>query len=495
MEKENEIIFRTLKWLNYLYSNLGDGSHKAFFEKAKFLQGIKNIQLPNTDAAAIRILLEDAKIQKIKENIYKILHPGVEIANVSFEEIEKVSLFDLSDTQLVNYFGLYCLSVMYIHKDNLVLMKYGPKVHEIGWNKLALVCRGKVIDVEKEIIVSYPYDKFFNLNETPDYSEGLIEKLMCEAADICITDKKDGSLIAVTRLSDIDEDFLITTNGSFNNMHTALARKMIDEKYPEFKKSAPSGITFIFEIIHPEDPHCIAYGDIKKMYLHGARRLDNYQLVRYEELKRIAERYNLDIVEREYLDLATMTEKAKEKDVNKEGWVVRIVSPDGSDKIVKIKYDEYFILHRKKAGVNIRKIYNRYVFVKDIQDALPDMLPDIREAVLGVIEEININRQKIKAKVIAEAKKITESLGIPTTNISREEKRKLYEATKGIKREKEKYLIALVLKYVSYGNIDWDIEYLRFDKYEKLTREEEKENENFVRRRKSEKESEKVSYY
>lgn len=469
IRESNKIIFQTIKWLNHLYDLFGDGSYEALFEKAKFLKNIEDVGLSSSTAKAVRTLLENAEIQKEKEVIYRILHPGVEIATVPFEEIEKMTLSDLTDAQLVNYFGLYCLSVMYIQKGNLVLLKYGPKVHEIGWSKFALLCRGKVIDLKEEKIISYPYDKFFNLNEMPEYSTEVIQKLMSEAEDIYITDKKDGSLIAATRLSEKDEEFLITTNGSFDNLHISLARKMIDEKYPEFKKAAPTGMTFIFEIIHPEDPHCISYGDTERLYLHGVRRLDNYQLVRYEELEKIAQMFNLDIVEREYFDLATMTKKVHEKDANKEGWVVRIMAPDGSDKIVKIKYDEYFVLHRKKAGINIRKLYNRYVFVKDIQDALPDMLPDLRDAVLGVIEEININRQKIKAMVIAEAEKITKSLGIPTTNLSREEKRKLFETVKGRKGEREKYLTALVLKYVSYGNVDWDIEYLRFDKYEKLT--------------------------
>lgn len=473
--ESNKIIFQTIEWLNHIYSLFGDGTHEKIFEKAKFLKDIKDIGLSSSTAKAVRLLLKNAEIQKEKEVIYRILHPGVEISTVPFEEIEKTSLSDLTDTELINYFGLYCLSVMYIQRDNLVLLKYGPKVHEIGWSNFALMARGKVIDIEKKEIVSYPYDKFFNLNETPDYNEELIAKLMAEAEDIYITDKKDGSLIAVTRLSEKEDDFLITTTGSFDNMHINLARKMIDKQYPEFKKSAPSGMTFIFEIIHPEDPHCISYGNMEKLYLHGVRRLDDYTLLRYEELEKLTQRLNLDIVEREYFDLTTMTEKVHEKDANKEGWVVRIVAPDGSDKIVKIKYDEYFALHRLKAGINIKKIYNRYVFVQDIHDRLPEMLPDVRDSVLGVIEEININRQKIKAKIIAEAKRLTSSLSLSLSFPSTEEKRKLYEEMKKIKTEEEKVMIPYILRFVSFGNIDWDIEHLRYEKYEKLIGEREKE--------------------
>ena len=469
LEADNDIIFRTFKWLNFLYLKYCDGTATSYFERMKQLQNVENVELPNTHAGAIRMLLTDAEIQKMHENIYKIKNPNVDISQASQEDINRTDLFDLTDTQLVQYFALFCRTVTVNERGDLILLKYSPVIYETGWNKLALMCRGKVIDIKKQVIVSYPYDKFFNLNENENYKDELISELMDEAEDIIVTDKKDGSLIAVTRLSSLDDEFLITTNGSFDNMHIELARKMIDEQYPEFKKYAPPHRTFIFEIIHPDDTHCISYGDTKKMYLHGIRDLDSYALLDYNTLENVANALNLDIVEREYLDLETMKDKVHETNANKEGWVVRILGRDGSEKIVKIKYDEYFIIHRLRCGINIKKVYNHYVFVQDIQEMLPLMMPDIKDATLSVIEEININRQKIQAYSEELARKIANELNIPLgCELTREEKRAFWEATTKIKDKPDALFTSMALKYASYGNVSWDVEHLRYDRYAEL---------------------------
>ena len=469
LEEDNDIIFRTFKWLNFLYLKFGGGTATSYFERMKYLQHVENIELPNTNAGAIRMLLTEANIEKMKENIYKIRHPDADMSQVSQDDINSADLFDLTDTQLVNYFALFCRTVTVQENGDLVLLKYSPVIYETGWNKLALMCRGKVIDMKRQVIVSYPYDKFFNLNEREEYRDDLIADLMDEAKDIVITDKKDGSLIAVTRLSSLDNEFLVTTNGSFDNMHINLAKKMIDEQYPTFKKYAAANRTYIFEIVHPDDPHCISYGDTKKMYLHGIRNLDDYSLLDYDTLENVANALDLDIVEREYFDLDTMKDKVHEANANKEGWVVRIIGHDGSEKIVKIKYDEYFVIHRLRCGVNIKKIYNHYVFVRDIQEMLPLMMPDIKDATLGVIEEININRQKIASRVETVAKNIANIINFPLgCEMTKEERYAFFMETQKMRGTPDGLFAPMALKLASYGNAIWDIEHLRYDRYVQL---------------------------
>lgn len=469
LEADNELIFRTFKWLDFLYLSYGDGTATSYFERMKQLQRVENVELANTHAGAIRMLLTEAEIQKMHENIYKITHPDVDMTQVSVEDINKTSLFDLSDTQLVNYFALFCRTVTVSEKGNLVLLKYSPVIYETGWNKLALMCRGKVIDMKNRVIVSYPYDKFFNLNENENYKDSLIADLMDNAKEIVVTDKKDGSLIAVTRLSDKEDDFLITTNGSFENMHIDLAKNMINEQYSLFKKNAPLHKTFIFEIIHPDDKHCISYGDTKKMFLHGVRNLDDYSLLDYQHMSNLAERLKLDLIEREYLDLDTMKEKVHEANANKEGWVVRIIGHDGSEKIVKIKYDEYFVIHRLRCGVNVKKVYNHYVFVQDIQEMLPLMPPDIKDATLSVIEEINISRQKISARVAEVANKLSDAVQIPLGGeLTREEKKMFWKASESLKNTPDCAFGSLALKYASHGSVEHDVAHLRYDRYVEL---------------------------
>jgi hypothetical protein len=244
---------------------------------------------------------------------------------------------------------------------------------------------------------------------------------------------------------------------------------MIEEQYPTFKKYAAAHKTYIFEIIHPDDSHCISYGDTKKMYLHGIRNLDDYTLASYEEMQRAAERLELDLIEREYLDLDTMKEKVHETNANKEGWVVRIIGHDGSEKIVKIKYDEYFVIHRLRCGVNVKKVYNHYVFVRDIQDMIPLMLPDIKDATLSVIEEININRQKIALRVMDVNLKICNIINVPFgAELTKEEKRAFFEETQKMRNTADGLFAPLALKMTSYGDATWDIEHLRYERYIQL---------------------------
>jgi hypothetical protein len=468
LRADNEFIFRVFDHLDILYNQYGDGTADSYFEKMKQLQHIENIELSASLAGAIRMILEDAEIQKLHENIYKITHPGIDIINVDENEIVRTSLFDLNDTQLINYFALFCRTVTVNEHDGLVLLKYSPVIYETGWNKLALLCRGKVIEMNTGRIVSYPYDKFFNINENENYRASLIAELMDEAKDIIVTDKKDGSLIAVSRMQ--NGKLLVTTNGSFDNMHIDLAKDMIKNQYPLFYNNAEYCKTYIFEIVHPDDKHCISYGDTKKMFLHGVRNLNDYSLLSYDDMQIIAEKYELDLIEREYLDLDSMQAKVHELNANKEGWVVRIVGYDGSEKIVKIKYDEYFMIHRLRCGVNVKKIYNHYVFEQDIQDMLSLMPADIKDATLSVIEEINISRQKIAKRVEDVAIIIGNKANVPLgLELTREEKRRFYDASQTLKNTPEWPFVHLALTYSARGSVEWNLAHLPYDKYTILT--------------------------
>ena len=108
LEADNDIIFRTFKWLDFLYLKYCDGTATSYFERMKQLQHVENIELPNTHAGAIRMLLTEAEIQKMHENIYKIRHPEADMSQVSQEDINRTDLFDLSWVQAcIHLFGLF----------------------------------------------------------------------------------------------------------------------------------------------------------------------------------------------------------------------------------------------------------------------------------------------------------------------------------------------------------------------------------------------------
>lgn len=462
LKKDNEIVVRTLNMLDRLalfYCHKG-----SYFELVKMLQTTKSwVHLPDVIFDDIIRLLKDAKIEKMNENIYKILNPEADMSLVENDEINKVKLSDLDESQIINYFATYCRTVTYAEKDGLILMKYSPVIFETGWNKLALMCRGKIVKKSDKSIVSYPFDKFFNINERPEYSDRLIAEKIAAAKDVFITDKKDGSLIA---LSVYNNDFLVTTNGSFSNMQIDNAKRLLVDKYPLLTKDVVNGRTFIFEIIIPEDEHCIKYGDVEKMYLLGVRELDTMKLLDYPELVKIAQKYNLDITEQEHLSLSTMQEKVHETGANKEGWVVRIVDDNDNDFIVKIKYDEYFIIHRLRTGVNVKKVYNQYVFM-NIAEMLPLMPQDIKDATLSVIEEINVNRVKIENKAIELAHRIAREANIDISNgfDTKERKKEFYFAAQPYRVGSDAPFVDFAVKYAEYKDISRGINSRPYPKY------------------------------
>lgn len=466
MERGNDIIFRTLSTIKLLYNVLQKPEHNAdsFFEKVKFFQKIESIDNPNFHEVwrdSLLQLLVDADIPLMKENIFKIKHPEVDLMNADPDQIAICTLPDLNDVEVVRYFGLYCRTVTYVEKGNLLLLKYSPVIYETGWNRLALMCRGKVIDLETWRIVTYPFDKFFNLNEVLSTKEDRIRNLIANSKEVYVSDKKDGTLIAV---SNYQEKPLITTTGAFENIYIDLATKLLQKQHPDMYDRFPKGFTYLFELIAPETHQCVQYNNDRRLILIGVRRHDTMELLSREEMEQIAAMHNLDITEQEELSLDEMLSRVGDKDVNKEGWVIRIRSKDGLEQMVKLKYDEYFMLHCIQSGISPKRFYNLYVF-ENIEERLGRMTKGAQEAALSMIEQININRSKIETAAIKIANEFCEGLGIDISqSLDKKQLRIVYDKlfqTKG----KKAALCPLIIKYIRTKSLKYAFFNLRYEKY------------------------------
>ena len=141
IERGNDIIFRTLSMIKLMYNVLKKPEDNAdsFFEKVKFFQKIESIDNQNFHEVwrdSLLQLLIDADIPLMKENIFKIKHPDIDLTNADPHQIAICKLIDLSDVELVKYFGLYCRTVTYVEKGNLLLLKYSPVIYETGRTSL-----------------------------------------------------------------------------------------------------------------------------------------------------------------------------------------------------------------------------------------------------------------------------------------------------------------------------------------------------------------------
>ena len=345
--------------------------------------------------------------EKEKELIAKF--NGFVVDETDREVIDNLSYSDLTDWKLVHLLAITLRTISYTQKGNLLLVKYSNNIWVTGWNKLAKQSRGKVIDLNTMTYVSYPFNKFYNLNEVEETKEERVLDLLSRAKEVYVTDKKDGSAIIVTNYNG---EIIMNTNGSFDSVQISLAQKLFENKYSYFYNNIPEGYTFIFELIHPDNRIVLDYGVEKSLYLLAIRELDTLRMKTYPELVLFAEEYKLDITESfEYTGLFDFVEKAVNDTENiKEGWVFRIIT-DEEDFMFKLKYQEYFKLARIKNIPSLKKVY-ALLTSNTLDDVLSVAESSIQDAINRDINEIYDYIEKFKVIIIEEVAEIREKLDI-----------------------------------------------------------------------------------
>lgn len=389
-------------------------------------------------------LINDLDVEKQAEFIASMKNPGTPREELVLDEY---TIHDLDDRELINFFGAIMWSVSIVEKDNLLLFKYNECIWNTGWHKYAMESRGKIIDRNTLKVVSYPFDKFFNLNEHATTHENYVINQIASAQKVSLTNKLDGSTIIV---SNNNGEPLITTNGAFDNDQTKWARQIFKHKYANFINNVPIGYTFVFELIHPENRIILDYGDTCDVFLIAVREnaLLDKGLVSYDTLVKIAEKFNLNVVEQEtFTNLKDLCKKAREMtNANKEGWVIRTENGQFVNYMFKLKLEEYFVLHRAKAHVSIKNVYNLYAmgqlneFIKTVDDAT-------KQDVVDILEDINILIGKVYNEVVNRAELLMTELDIDRkTILEPENKSKLIDAVKA--SNKDKMFGAYVLSYI-----------------------------------------------
>jgi len=409
-------------------------------------------------------LINDMDVEKQAECIASMKNPGVPREELVLDEY---TIYDLDDRELINFFGAIMWTVSVVEKDNLILLKYNECIWNTGWHKYAMECRGKIIDRDTLSVVSYPFDKFFNLDEHASTSVNYVVNKIASAQRVSLTNKLDGSTIIVSNNNGAP---LVTTNGSFDNDQTKWAMKIFNDKYVDFINNVPSGYTFVFELIHPENRIILDYGDLCDVFLIAVREnaLLDKGLVSYDTLVKIAEKFNLNVVEQEtFTNLDDLCKKAREMtNANKEGWVIRTENGPFVDYMFKLKLEEYFVLHRAKAHVSIKNVYNLYSqgmlneFINTVDDAT-------KQEVVDMLEEINILIGKVYNEVVNRAELLMTKMDINRdTILEPENKPKLIEMVKAC--GKDKMFGAYVISYIKGNSIPNACRKMRTSKFLEL---------------------------
>ncbi|MDG4863654.1 RNA ligase [Streptomyces sp. T-3] len=274
----------------------------------------------------------------------------------------------------------------------LRILNYTEKAQfERVWNEVTRQCRGLVVD-ENGRILARPYAKFFNFSEHPEGTFGLDDPVV-------VTDKLDGSLGILYPVP--EGGYAVATRGSFASDQALHATKVWQERYAATAEIKP-GVTYLFEIIFPENRIVCDYGKLDDLVLLGGVDMVTGAPVPADELPWPGPRVDT-------FDFATLAEAlAAPPRAGAEGLVLRF--PGHNHTMIKIKQDDYVALHRIVTGLNARIVWER-LGAGDSAAGICDGLPDefhgwVKEVAAG----LTARRDAILAEASAEHRRILDEL-------------------------------------------------------------------------------------
>lgn len=204
-----------------------------------------------------------------------------------------------------------------------------------AWNDVTTQCRGLIVD-QDGTLVSRPFSKFFNYGEHP---EGTLDL----SAPAEVTDKLDGSLGISYPTPD---GWAVATRGSFVSPQARHATQTLRDKYSEF--SPPHGVTILWEIIFRQNRIVLDYGDMDDLVLLGGIETATGKFIPAMDINWPGPR----VTQFESSSLAEALKLPPRE--NAEGVVVRMLD---SGIRVKIKQDDYKMLHRVLTGTTARTVW------------------------------------------------------------------------------------------------------------------------------------------
>lgn len=221
----------------------------------------------------------------------------------------------------------------------LTIFNYTEKAQfEKHWNAVTRQCRGLIVRNDTDEVVARPFPKFFNYGEHPAGSLDLEHPAR-------VIDKLDGSLGI---LYPEGYTWSLATRGSFESEQAHEGTIRLREHVASGWQPLP-GITYLFEIIYPENRIVVDYGDLFEVVLLGGVAIGDGAVY--------GPGFDPDWpgMIAGYLPATTLGEAlALEPRDNAEGIVVTMLR---DHTMVKIKQEDYVALHRLVTGLNERVVW------------------------------------------------------------------------------------------------------------------------------------------
>jgi len=310
---------------------------------------------------------------------------------------------------------------------DLEICNYTPKTqYNKLWDVYTLMSRGLILDSEHNIL-SKPFSKFFNLNETP---ETTMSNLPAEIPSI--SEKLDGVLGI---LYPENGKVAIASRGSFESEFAIWATDWIRKKkfdLDDFKQ----GYTYCFEIIYPGSKIVVDYKGRSELVLIAVLNNENkHELAHVKE----AEELGLSCAKEFHFDDLTQAEKylAEMQGINQEGFVCRYLN----GLRLKLKSEDYRKLHKILTGFSAKDVWGALRQGKTLDDLL-NIVPD---EFYQWVKRTEVELLQSKNKIIKDATVIYQEAG----KLSSRKEQALYiqKATDG----KNKRLNGVVFSMLDYN--------------------------------------------
>ena len=200
--------------------------------------------------------------------------------------------------------------------DGIYVLKYKRTVfYDNLWNDYLEECRGTIVDADFNV-VSRPFTKIYN------YGIEAKAPVLSDATVVTSYRKVNGFMVAVTVHNG---ELLVSTTGSTENDYVNYAKEMMATHCPltdwlfALGTSDCKDMTFMFECVHPSDPHIIP--EKAGMYLLGYREKTWESKVghNYDVMRDLAADLKCFLPERIHITMLELKEEAKK--VKHEGFV------------------------------------------------------------------------------------------------------------------------------------------------------------------------------
>ncbi|MFW9872423.1 MAG: RNA ligase [Candidatus Thorarchaeota archaeon] len=280
-------------------------------------------------------------------------------------------------------------------EDNkLVLYNYTNKCQfEKKWNEITLNSRGHIFEVETNNLIALPFPKFFNLSElSPNQQKEILQR-----TDYTLTEKIDGSLGIIYYYNN---EWQVNTRGSFNSEQAIKAKRLLLHKY-HFNCMAHN-LTFLVEIIYPENRIVIDYGNEEKLVLLSIYDRKTKKEGSREEIEEYAELFDFPIVKEYQLTYDDMFKFQEKDQLSIEGFVVRY----NNGLRIKIKSKRYLDVARILTNLTPSSLW-KYMKQGKVDRGMLEIIPEeFYEEINTIIDDLENKYKELEKEINLEYNKL-----------------------------------------------------------------------------------------